>query len=152
MLWLSVTGVARSGDAAVLSVDNDTVDCNNLDATSPLTMTPLTIAAWDATSLIRDARCTREACDYGWHRQAAAARCVRSLIHSRMVRRVRQQPRASGGIGRRAGFRFLCPKGREGSSPSSRTAPSHTDCLRQGCLLGSAVPGHAGGARGMCSR
>ncbi len=30
--------------------------------------------------------------------------------------------RASGGIGRRAGFRFLCPKGREGSSPSSRTA------------------------------
>ena len=29
--------------------------------------------------------------------------------------------RASGGIGRRAGFRFLCPKGREGSSPSSRT-------------------------------
>ncbi len=29
--------------------------------------------------------------------------------------------RASGGIGRRAGFRFLCPKGREGSSPSSPT-------------------------------
>src|SRR6476620_10636433 len=29
--------------------------------------------------------------------------------------------RASGGIGRRAGFRFLCPKGCEGSSPSSRT-------------------------------
>ncbi len=29
--------------------------------------------------------------------------------------------RASGGIGRRAGFRFLCPQGREGSSPSSRT-------------------------------
>ncbi|MDP6677232.1 MAG: hypothetical protein QGI29_06675, partial [Pirellulales bacterium] len=25
--------------------------------------------------------------------------------------------RASGGIGRRAGFRFLCPQGREGSSP-----------------------------------
>ncbi len=33
--------------------------------------------------------------------------------------------RASGGIGRRAGFRFLCPKGREGSSPSSRT----THCI-----------------------
>ena len=29
--------------------------------------------------------------------------------------------RASGGIGRRAGFRCLCPKGCEGSSPSSRT-------------------------------
>ena len=29
--------------------------------------------------------------------------------------------RASGGIGRRAGFRFLCPQGREGSSPSSPT-------------------------------
>jgi len=31
--------------------------------------------------------------------------------------------RASGGIGRRAGFRFLCPQGRGGSSP-----PSPTDC------------------------
>jgi hypothetical protein len=30
-------------------------------------------------------------------------------------------PRASGGIGRRAGFRFLCPKGRGGSSPPSPT-------------------------------
>jgi hypothetical protein len=30
-------------------------------------------------------------------------------------------PRASGGIGRRAGFRFLCPKGCGGSSPPSRT-------------------------------
>ena len=29
--------------------------------------------------------------------------------------------RASGGIGRRAGFRFLCPKGRGGSSPPSPT-------------------------------
>ena len=29
--------------------------------------------------------------------------------------------RASGGIGRRAGFRCLCPSGCEGSSPSSRT-------------------------------
>ena len=29
--------------------------------------------------------------------------------------------RASGGIGRRAGFRCLCPSGREGSSPFSRT-------------------------------
>ena len=29
--------------------------------------------------------------------------------------------RASGGIGRRAGFRFLCPQGRGGSSPPSRT-------------------------------
>src|SRR5690242_15802381 len=31
--------------------------------------------------------------------------------------------RASGGIGRRAGFRFLCPQGRGGSSPPSRTLP-----------------------------
>src|SRR3954467_12176362 len=30
-------------------------------------------------------------------------------------------PRASGGIGRRAGFRFLCPKGRGGSTPPSPT-------------------------------
>src|SRR6478752_5658187 len=29
--------------------------------------------------------------------------------------------RASGGIGRRAGFRFLCPQGRGGSSPPSPT-------------------------------
>src|SRR6201999_1769531 len=29
--------------------------------------------------------------------------------------------RARGGIGRRAGFRFLCPQGRGGSSPPSRT-------------------------------
>src|ERR1700735_3653913 len=29
--------------------------------------------------------------------------------------------RASGGIGRRAGFRFLCPKGCGGSSPPSPT-------------------------------
>ena len=31
--------------------------------------------------------------------------------------------RASGGIGRRAGFRFLCPKGCGGSSPPSPTHP-----------------------------
>ena len=31
--------------------------------------------------------------------------------------------RASGGIGRRAGFRFLCPKGCAGSSPASPTRP-----------------------------
>jgi hypothetical protein len=31
--------------------------------------------------------------------------------------------RASGGIGRRAGFRFLCPKGCGGSSPPSPTRP-----------------------------
>ena len=31
-------------------------------------------------------------------------------------------PRASGGIGRRAGFRFLCPQGRGGSTPPSPTA------------------------------
>lgn len=35
--------------------------------------------------------------------------------------------RASGGIGRRAGFRFLCPKGREGSSPSSPTVKLQGD-------------------------
>src|SRR6188768_3286436 len=29
--------------------------------------------------------------------------------------------RASGGIGRRAGFRFLCPRGRGGSTPPSPT-------------------------------
>ena len=33
-------------------------------------------------------------------------------------------PRASGGIGRRAGFRCQCPKGRGGSSPPSRTQRS----------------------------
>ena len=33
-------------------------------------------------------------------------------------------PRASGGIGRRAGFRFLCPKGCGGSSPPSPTLPA----------------------------
>ena len=33
--------------------------------------------------------------------------------------------RASGGIGRRAGFRCLCPSGCEGSSPSSRTKHFH---------------------------
>ena len=38
--------------------------------------------------------------------------------------------RASGGIGRRAGFRFLCPKGCEGSSPSSRTTLGST----RGCI------------------
>ena len=32
-----------------------------------------------------------------------------------------RSPRASGGIGRRAGFRFLCPKGRGGSTPPSPT-------------------------------
>ena len=31
---------------------------------------------------------------------------------------------ASGGTGRRAGFRCLCPQGCEGSSPSSRTQVS----------------------------
>ena len=41
--------------------------------------------------------------------------------------------RASGGIGRRAGFRFLCPKGRGGSSPPSPTdswvaAQARTPC------------------------
>ena len=40
--------------------------------------------------------------------------------------------RASGGIGRRAGFRFLCPKGREGSSPSSRTARTRAARLPPG--------------------
>ena len=35
--------------------------------------------------------------------------------------------RASGGIGRRAGFRCLCPSGCEGSSPSSRTIPHRSD-------------------------
>ncbi len=35
--------------------------------------------------------------------------------------------RASGGIGRRAGFRCLCPSGCEGSSPSSRTFPQQVD-------------------------
>lgn len=33
----------------------------------------------------------------------------------------RQHPCAGGGIGRRAGFRFQCPKGRGGSTPPSRT-------------------------------
>ena len=36
---------------------------------------------------------------------------------------LKPSPRASGGIGRRAGFRFLCPKGRGGSTPPSRTTP-----------------------------
>ena len=35
--------------------------------------------------------------------------------------------RASGGIGRRAGFRCLCPSGCEGSSPSSRTRHQQVD-------------------------
>ena len=35
--------------------------------------------------------------------------------------------RASGGIGRRAGFRCLCPSGCEGSSPSSRTRLQQLD-------------------------
>lgn len=42
-------------------------------------------------------------------------------------------PRASGGIGRHAGFRFLCSKGREGSSPSSRTIAMPRDALHR-CL------------------
>ena len=40
---------------------------------------------------------------------------------SRNARLVTCRTRASGGIGRRAGFRFLCPQGRGGSSPPSRT-------------------------------
>ena len=35
--------------------------------------------------------------------------------------------RASGGIGRRAGFRFLCPKGCGGSSPPSPTPPEQRE-------------------------
>src|SRR5918992_5013643 len=55
--------------------------------------------------------------------------------------------RASGGIGRRAGFRFLCPQGRGGSSPPSpthhMTRPSTPDpaLLRAPRLLdGSGTP------------
>ena len=44
--------------------------------------------------------------------------------------------RASGGIGRRAGFRCLCPQGRGGSSPPSPTGRSHADFA-----LGVAAPG-----------
>ncbi len=36
----------------------------------------------------------------------------------------REQARASGGIGRRARFRSVCPKGRGGSTPPSRTKKS----------------------------
>ena len=37
--------------------------------------------------------------------------------------------RASGGIGRRGGFRFLCPKGRGGSSPPSPTEPNSSEAV-----------------------
>ncbi len=50
-------------------------------------------------------------------RPLATTRCV----VARRASYARTPPRASGGIGRRAGFRCLCPKGCEGSSPSSRT-------------------------------
>src|SRR6185437_10557059 len=46
-----------------------------------------------------------------------------------------QARRASGGIGRRAGFRFLCPKGCGGSSP-----PSPTTGERASAGLGLVVP------------
>src|SRR5438034_9915306 len=46
-------------------------------------------------------------------------------------------PRASGGIGRRAGFRFLCPKGRGGSTPPSPTVADDRRC-------GARSPGSGG--------
>ena len=48
--------------------------------------------------------------------------------------------RASGGIGRRAGFRFLCPQGRGGSSPPSRTLSDvrrAVECRRRGLRVPS---------------
>ena len=42
----------------------------------------------------------------------------------RRDRRVERRARASGGIGRRARFRSVCPKGRGGSTPPSRTTRS----------------------------
>jgi hypothetical protein len=56
---------------------------------------------------------------------------------------VRRKPRASGGIGRRAGFRFQCPKGREGSSPSSRTTqiePAAGPATTATCVIGRGGP------------
>src|SRR5438128_6164070 len=41
---------------------------------------------------------------------------------------------ASGGIGRRAGFRFLCPKGRGGSTPPSPTTTDTPTARAAGCL------------------
>src|SRR4051812_10723664 len=49
-----------------------------------------------------------------------ADHCMRPAIVAFLV------TRASGGIGRRAGFRFQCPKGRGGSSPPSPTHSPHS--------------------------
>src|SRR5690606_14028411 len=49
-------------------------------------------------------------------------RRVRSPWYSREVEFAATRARASGGIGRRAGFRCQCPYGRGGSSPPLRTA------------------------------
>jgi hypothetical protein len=45
--------------------------------------------------------------------------------------------RASGGIGRRAGFRFLCPKGCGGSSPPSPTKGCRQNSCRSTDKTGS---------------
>ncbi len=47
--------------------------------------------------------------------------CMSEGAPTASERQQRQHPCAGGGIGRRAGFRFQCPKGRGGSTPPSRT-------------------------------
>ena len=51
------------------------------------------------------------------------------------------ETRASGGIGRRAGFRCLCPSGCEGSNPSSRTLlqQANTNSMKFKLLLSSLI-------------
>ncbi len=63
--------------------------------------------------------------------------------------------RASGGIGRRAGFRCQCPKGRGGSTPPSRTAkiqPPTWDFPGGGCLVPGPPPISRGGRGGVSTR
>src|SRR6266498_1848800 len=68
---------------------------------------------------------------HGADRGAPVAQLPQSMSHAEDTRVARGRhpllqsgavARASGGIGRRAGFRFLCPQGRGGSTPPSRTA------------------------------
>lgn len=56
---------------------------------------------------------------------------------------------AGGGIGRRAGFRFQCPKGRGGSTPPSRTAESPSGPRPEGLSRCPGCPRRASPPRAM---
>src|SRR4051812_13234452 len=62
------------------------------------------------------------------------------LLFLLVVRRCSERQRAGGGIGRRARFRSVCPKGRGGSTPPSRTekVPVDTGTF----ALSGGVPAH----------